>query len=74
MKNLSNLLESRTEKRREKKERRKGADEAGRKGERERKDWVVRYKVMGDDILFDTWIYPFPKEVIFSRPFCYKWH
>lgn len=37
MKNLSNLLESRTEKRREKKERRKGVDEAGRKGDRERK-------------------------------------
>ena len=54
MKNLSNLLESRTEKRREKEERRKEADEAGRKGDRERKDWVVRYKVMGDDILFDT--------------------
>lgn len=37
MKNLSNLLDSRTEKRREKKERRTGADEAERKGDRERK-------------------------------------
>lgn len=52
MKNLSNLLKA--ELRRAERRKKEGADEAGRKGDRERKDWVVRYKVMHDDILLDT--------------------